>query len=59
VVKVTRPMPLDKLAGCLNTSRDQLVAANPAFTRAIHRGEAQIPQGYLLTVPSNHAEKIR
>jgi len=61
VVQVTRPMHLDKLAGCLNTSREHLVAANPAFTRAVHRGEAQIPKGYLLAVPANHdsAEKIR
>jgi hypothetical protein len=59
VVEVTRPMPLDKLAGCLNTTREALVSANPAFAWAIHRGEARIPKGYLLTIPSDNGKKIR
>jgi membrane-bound lytic murein transglycosylase D len=53
VVEVPRAMPLEKIAGCLNTTSELLLASNPAFTREIHRGEAPVPQGYLLAVPAD------
>ena len=50
VVKVPEPMPLSRIAICLQASHQMLVEANPSLTEPILLNSGQVPAGYQLTV---------
>ncbi len=50
VVNVPEPMPLSKIAICLQASHQMLVEANPSLTEPIRLNSGQVPAGYQLTL---------
>jgi membrane-bound lytic murein transglycosylase D len=52
VFRVDEPMPLVKMAACLETSAEHLQKANPALGEEIVSNGAHVPKGYLLAVPA-------
>lgn len=49
------PIPLDPAAECANATIEDLRLLNPALGSAIHAGDASVPRGYQLRVPSGTA----
>lgn len=49
------PLPLDPAAECANTTIEELRLLNPALGSAIHAGNASVPRGYQLRVPTGAA----
>jgi membrane-bound lytic murein transglycosylase D len=54
-VYIDYPLPLDPAAECANTTIEDLRLLNPALGNAIHAGNASVPRGYQLRVPTGAA----
>jgi membrane-bound lytic murein transglycosylase D len=54
-VYIDHPLPLDPAAECANTTIEELRSLNPALGSAIHAGNASVPRGYQLRVPTGAA----
>lgn len=53
------PIPLDPAAECANTTAEELRLLNPALGSAIRAGDASVPRGYQLRVPSGTASAFQ
>jgi len=54
-VYIDHPIPFDPAAECANATIEDLRSLNPALGSAIHAGDASVPRGYQLRVPSGTA----
>jgi membrane-bound lytic murein transglycosylase D len=54
-VYVDHPVPLEKAASCADTTVEELRSLNPALGSAIQVGNAAVPNGYQLRIPSGAA----
>jgi membrane-bound lytic murein transglycosylase D len=54
-VYIDHPVSLDPVAEWANTTSEELRSLNPALGSAIHAGDASVPRGYQLRVPSGTA----
>jgi len=54
-VSIDHPVPLEKAASCADTTAEELRSLNPALGDAIRAGNAAVPRGYQLRIPSGAA----
>ena len=54
-VSIDLPVPLERAASCADTTSDALGSLNPALGSAIRAGDAAVPRGYQLRIPSGAA----
>lgn len=52
-VELPLPLKLDIVERVFGADRDTLAALNPAFRKAVLRGEKEIPRGYALRLPAS------